>query len=209
MEWHLGYVQSLAIIDREIGTHSFSPAEYEILRRVIYETADFEYKSLINFTKDSLAAGAAALAVRTTIVVDVPMVKVSLVPHLQKTFANPVYCSLETIAGPRKSKAQIAWGIKTLAQRYPEAIFVIGRAQTALAALVESIESSQMRPALVIATPSEFIEVNEAQQKLENAQIPYISISGRKGSAVIAVAIVNGLIDLAWQAYSGLNSSHP
>jgi len=31
--------------------------------------------------------------------------------------------------------------------------------------------------------------------------IPHIRIEGRKGSSVVAAAIVNGLVDLAWQAY--------
>ncbi len=40
MEWHVTDAQSLGIIDREIGDHVLSPAEYEIVRRVIYTTAD-------------------------------------------------------------------------------------------------------------------------------------------------------------------------
>jgi precorrin-8X methylmutase (EC 5.4.1.2) len=31
--------------------------------------------------------------------------------------------------------------------------------------------------------------------------VPHIRIDGRKGSAVVAVALVNALVDLAWQAY--------
>ncbi|NEQ69246.1 MAG: precorrin-8X methylmutase, partial [Symploca sp. SIO2D2] len=58
MEWHVTDAQSLAIIDREMGKHAFSAAEYEIVRRVIYATADFEYKSLIRFSERSLQAGA-------------------------------------------------------------------------------------------------------------------------------------------------------
>ena len=42
MEWHISEVQSLAIIDQEISETTFAPAEYEILRRIIHETADFE-----------------------------------------------------------------------------------------------------------------------------------------------------------------------
>ncbi|MGL5510952.1 MAG: precorrin-8X methylmutase, partial [Microcoleaceae cyanobacterium] len=118
MEWHITDAQSLAIIDQEIGPHSFSPAEYEIVRRVIYATADFEYKSLVNFSDHALQSGAAALAARTTIIVDVPMVQVGIAPQLQNTFANPIYCSMDTITRPQKEKTQAAWGIETLAKRY-------------------------------------------------------------------------------------------
>ncbi len=201
MEWHKTDAQSLAIIDREFGEHLLAPAEYEIVRRAIYATADFEYKSLIAFSERSLQAGAAALAARTTIVVDVPMVQVGIAPAIQQTFANPVYCSLETISRPQKEKTQAAWGLHTLAKRYPEAIFIIGQAQTALTELVELIEAEEIRPALVIGTPSGFVDADVAKERLQDSLIPNIRVSGRKGSAVVAVALAIGLVDLAWEAY--------
>ncbi|ACK72874.1 Precorrin-8X methylmutase CbiC/CobH [Gloeothece citriformis PCC 7424] len=201
MEWHLSDAQSLAIIDHEIGTTTLVPAEYEIVRRVIYETADFEYLSLIRFAERALPAGAAALAARSTIVVDVPMVQVGIVPNLQKTFANPVYCSTETITRPQKEKTQAAWGMQTLARRYPEAIFVIGQSQTALTGLVELVEEENIKPALVVGTPAGFIGAEVAKERLRDSGVSYICAGGRKGSAVVAVAIINALVDLAWQAY--------
>ncbi len=201
MEWHITDAQSLGIIDREIGPHALSPAEYEIVRRVIYATADFEYKSLISFSEHALQSGAAALAARTTIVVDVPMVQVGITSVIQSTFANPVYCSMDAITRPQKEKTTAAWGIETLARRYPEGIFVIGQAQTALCAIVDLIEAEEIKPALVIGTPSGFVGVDVAKSRLYDSMIPHIRIDGRKGSAVVAVAIINGLVDLAWQAY--------
>lgn len=201
MEWHVTDAQSLAIIDREIGEHVFSPAEYEIVRRVIYATADFEYKTLIRFSDLALQSGAAALAARSTIVVDVPMVQVGIATHIQNTFANPVYCSMEAITRPQKEKTRAAWGIETLARRYPEGIFVVGQAQTALTTLVELIEAEEIKPALVIGTPSGFIDIDAANQRLADSLTPHIRVEGRKGSAVVAAAILNGLVDLAWQAY--------
>lgn len=201
MEWHATDAQSLRIIDREIGEHTFSPSEYEIVRRVIYATADFEYKSLIHFSDQALQAGAAALAARSTIVVDVPMVQVGISQHIQDTFANPVYCSLDALTRPQRRKTRAAWGIETLARRYPEGIFVIGEAQTALDAIADLIESGEIRPALVVGTPAGFLDVERAKQRLDDHMIPHIRIEGRKGSAVVAAAVVSGLIDLAWQAY--------
>lgn len=201
MEWHITDAQSLRIIDSEMGNHSFSPSEYEIVRRVIYATADFEYKSLIRFSDQALQAGAAALAARSTIIVDVPMVQVGVTPIIQSTFANPVYCSMEALTRPQRDKTRVAWGIETLAKRYPEGIFVIGQAQTALTALVELIEAEEIKPALVIGTPAGFVGVDVAVERLKESLVPHIRVEGRKGSAVVAAAIVNGLVELAWQAY--------
>ncbi len=201
MEWHVTDAQSLAIIDTEIGDHIFSPAEYEIVRRVVYATADLEYKSLIRFSEQALQAGAAALVARTTIVVDAPMVQAAIAHDIQNTFANPVYCSMETLTRPQKEKTLAAWGIETLARRYPEGIFVVGQAQTALTALVELIAAEEIRPALVIATPVGFVNLEPVKARLQESLVPYITIEGRKGNAVVAAAIVDGLVDLAWQAY--------
>ncbi|AFZ26885.1 precorrin isomerase [Cylindrospermum stagnale PCC 7417] len=201
MEWHVTDAQSLAIIDSEIGDHAFSPAEYEIVRRVIYATADFEYKSLIRFSERALQSGAAALAARTTIVVDIPMVQVGIAYDIQNTFANPVYCSMEALTRPQKEKTRAAWGIETLAKRYPEGIFVVGQAQTALTVLVDLIEAEEIRPALIIATPVGFVNVEAAKGRLQDSLVPHITIDSRKGNAVVAAAIVDGLVDLAWQAY--------
>ncbi len=201
MEWHITDAQSLRIIDREIGDHAFSPAEYEIVRRVIYATADFEYKSLIRFSEQALQAGVAALAARSTIIVDVPMVQVGIAPIIQSTFANPVYCSMEAITRPQRDKTRAAWGIETLAKRYPEGIFVVGQAQTALSALVDLVETEEIRPALVVGTPASFVGVDVAEERLKDSLIPHIRIEGRKGSAVVAAAIMSGLVELAWQAY--------
>ncbi|MDF5724727.1 MAG: precorrin-8X methylmutase [Rhizonema sp. PD37] len=201
MEWHITDAQSLAIIDREVGDLGFSPAEYEIVRRVIYFTCDFEYKSLIRFSERALQAAAAALAARTTIVVDVPMVQAGVADNIQNTFANSLYCSLDTPTRPQKDKTRVAWGIETLAKRYPEAIIVIGQAQTALSAIVDLIEAEEIKPALIVATPPGFVNVDAAKERLRNSLIPNITIDSRKGNAIVAAAIVDGLVDLAWQAY--------
>lgn len=201
MEWQITDAQNLALIDREIGDYGFSPAQYEIVRRVIYATGDFEYKSLIRFSDRALPAGAAALAARSTIIVDLPMVQVGITSHIQKTFANPVYCSADTHNWSQKEQPSNSWGIETLAKRYPEAIFVISQGQAALTALLELIESEEIRPALVVGTPAGFIDVDVAKQRLNDSNVPHIRIDGRKGSAVVATAIINALGELAWQAY--------
>jgi precorrin-8X/cobalt-precorrin-8 methylmutase len=201
MEWHITDAKSLALIDQEMDSSRLSPAEYEIIRRVIYATADFEYQSLIHFSDQALQSGAAALAARSTIIVDVPMVQVAIMPTIQATFANPVYCSMEALTRPQRDKTKAAWGIETLARRYPEGIFVVGQAQTALAALTTLIEAGEIRPALVIGTPAGFLDVDAARAKLDSAMIPNVRTKGRKGNAVVAAAILSGLVELAWQAY--------
>jgi precorrin-8X/cobalt-precorrin-8 methylmutase len=201
MEWNLNNACSLAFIDREIGKPKVAPAEYEIGRRVILATADFEYQSLLYFSEQALSLGAAALAARSTIIVDVPMLQVGILPNLHATFANPVYCASETITRPQKGKTQADWGMQTLARRYPEGIFIIGQCSSPLEGLVQLIATGEIKPALVIATPPGLINGDAVKQRLQDSKVPHISVRGCKGSVVVAAAIANGLIDLAWQAY--------
>ncbi len=210
MEWHVTDAESLAIIDREIddtllNSHSvyrhFSAAEYEITRRIIYATGDFEYRSLIEFSERALQAAAAALASRSTIVVDEGTLQAGIAKEVQNHFANPIYSATEVQTPPTKEKTHAAWGMETLAKRYPEGIFVVGKAPTALTILVDLIEAEKIRPVLIIATPPGFINIDAAKNSLKKHLIPNITINSRKGGATVAAAILDGLIDLAWEAY--------
>jgi precorrin-8X/cobalt-precorrin-8 methylmutase len=201
MDWQLIDAQSLAIIDQEISASPLSPAKHEIVRRVVYATADFDYGRLLQFSERVLAIGAAALASRTPVVVDVPMVQIGIGPRLQQTFANPVYCSTQAITRPQKGRSPAAWGLQALAQRYPEGIFVVGNSLAALEVIAAMVAQEKVHPSLVIATPAVFVHSNGAKEKLKQAKIPLITVAGRKGNEVVAVAILNGLVDLAWRAY--------
>jgi precorrin-8X/cobalt-precorrin-8 methylmutase len=200
MEWHKSDVQGLSVIDTEID--GYLPAQFEIIRQVIYATADFEYKDLICFSDQALEKGAAAIAARTSIVVDVATVQTAISPTLQSTFANGLYSCTGVITRPQKQKSEAAWGMETLAQRYPSGIFVIGESQTALETLVHLISTNEIAPALVIATPSEFVNVGVAKSSLQKSAIPYILINGQKGGAIVAARILNALALLAYEVYS-------
>ncbi|MEM7726742.1 MAG: precorrin-8X methylmutase [Cyanobacteria bacterium P01_A01_bin.45] len=210
MEWHSNDAQILASIDRDIDSHIFPPAEYEIVRRVIYATADFEYKSLIHFSDGALEAGATALSLRQPVVVDVSMVKAAIAQKIQKTFINPVYCALDSVISSANNididknnpnKTIAALGTEVLAKPYPQGIFVIGQSPTALNVLISLIENKLVNPGLIIATPPEFAGLESKKQILQKFTVPHIITRSTKGNAAIASAICEGLIDLAWQVY--------
>lgn len=192
---------SLAKIDRqtEAVQANNSPAQYEIIRQVIYYTADLEYQSLIRFTDGVLAKGAAALTAAMPIVVDVPEIQVSIVPNLQKTFANPVYCCTTNASETETAESKAASGLEILGGKYPNGIFIIGQDQAALKTMVNLLENKTIKPSLAIATPPVFIE-SEAKKKLKNSYIPHISIKSSKGGANVASAIFKSLVNLAWCA---------
>jgi precorrin-8X/cobalt-precorrin-8 methylmutase len=82
---------------------------------------------------------------------------------------------------------------------FPEAIYAIGNAPTALLALCEVLPQSPIQPALVIGAPVGFVSVVESKAVLAQQNVPQIRINGRKGGSPATAAIVNALILLAWQ----------
>ena len=192
---------SLAIIDRQIEEilDNISPAQYEIVRRVIYKTADFEYQSILKFSEGALAKGASALTAVMPIIVDVPEIQVSIVPKLQKTFGNSVYCC-RTTPSKKDSHSKAAGGLEILGSRYPNGIFIIGQDQEAMIMMVELLKNQIIKPSLAIATPPMFIESDIAKPQLKDSYIPSIWIDSSKGGSNVAAAIFNALINLVWQA---------
>lgn len=191
--------QSFAIIDREIGTHHFSSQEYALVRRVIHATADFEYTQLLRFSPNAIESGISALRDRVPIITDVTMVKQGIVNLVGKTFKNPLITAVEQASVALPSKTRTATGLLRCQQQYPEAIYVIGNAPTALLALCSQLSDFSPQPALIIGVPVGFVSVVESKQALAKWNIPQIRVEGRKGGSSVAAAILNALLLLAWQ----------
>ncbi|MEM8642392.1 MAG: precorrin-8X methylmutase [Cyanobacteria bacterium P01_G01_bin.54] len=199
-------IQGLATVDREIGAHSFKPAEYAIVRRLIGETGDFEYQSLVAFSAGALQSGAAALRARQPIITDLPLVQMAIQSFVQSTFLNPLHCAGQvwgTAASP-----PIASCLLQLAQAYPRSIFVMGQSLPALTALVELIEAGDTHPALVIATPAGLVDADVAKDRLQDSRIANICIRGRKGGPTLAVNIFKELTHLTWVAHHNAQQPH-
>ena len=73
-------------------------------------------------------------------------------------------------------------------------IFVFGNAPTALFKLKELIKSGKANPSLIIAVPVGFVGAAESKENLDELNVPYIRVKGRKGGSTVAAAIVNALM---------------
>jgi len=193
--------QSFAVIDREIGEHNFSPAEYAIVRRVIHTTADFEFATLIRFSPGAIENAIASLQRRVPIITDVGMVKQGVAGMVSKTFGTPLIAAVEEAPVPLPGKTRTETGLMHCFELFPNAIFAIGNAPTALLALCAELPKAAVQPALVIGAPVGFISVLESKAALANTPVPQIRIEGRKGGSPVAAAIVNALLILAWEGY--------
>lgn len=201
--------ESFAIIDQEMGNHSFTSAEYAIIKRVIHATADFDFAQTLRWTPDAISTAILALQNRIPIVTDVGMVKLGIQGMITKTFQNPLICAIEQappIAPPGKTRTEL--GLLRCFAQFPKAIYVIGNAPTALLTLCHTVQeleksnrlTSENSPVLVIGVPVGFVSVLESKHLLSQMNLPQIRVEGRQGGSPVAAAILNALIVLAWDS---------
>jgi precorrin-8X/cobalt-precorrin-8 methylmutase len=195
--------QSFAIIDREIGEHHLNSQEYAIARRVIHSTADFEYLNLLEFNHQAIASAIIALQKGNPIVTDVTMVKQGIKTLVSKTYHNQIVAAIDFADLASLGKTRTETGAIECWQQYPNAIYVIGNAPTALIALCECIkqqnESEKIIPPLIIGAPVGFVSVIESKEALRQLEVPQIIVRGRKGGSPVAAAIINALLVLAYE----------
>ncbi|MDB9529137.1 precorrin-8X methylmutase [Oscillatoria sp. CS-180] len=194
--------QSFTIIDQEIGQHGFSQEEYAILRRVIHSTADFEFVRLLSISPNAVHCGKRALLAGCPIVVDVGMVRQGCQGMVQRTSKNRLVTAVEMAEKAEPGRTRTETGLLQAYEQFPDALYVIGNAPTALKALCDRVAVSNAKPALIIGVPVGFVGVLEAKQQLATLAVPQIRTAGRKGGSSVAAAILNALLVLAWEAQS-------
>jgi precorrin-8X/cobalt-precorrin-8 methylmutase len=196
---------SFAVIDREVASHAYTPAQWPIVRRMIHANADFDFNGLTDFHPRAVQAGVAAVLSRSTrVVADVEMICVGLsAPRLGHFgMATHQFISdadvIETAKVEGTTRAVQAMRKAHRLGLINGAIVGIGNAPTALIELVRLIHDDGARPALVVGMPVGFVSAAESKDlmALEN-EVPWVVIRGRKGGSTLVVAAIHALLGLA------------
>jgi precorrin-8X/cobalt-precorrin-8 methylmutase len=194
---------SFATVDREAGPHQFAPDQWQVVRRIIHATADFEFKDLTRLSPNAIAAGIDALRRGAPIITDVRMIQVGLNQQRLAHYGCEGYCFISDQDVIDQAKAvNSTRAIESIKKAHAQnlldgAIIAIGNAPTALLALKDLIDAGQARPALVIGVPVGFVSAAESKDAIMEADVPYIVTTGRKGGSPIAVAIIHALLMLS------------
>lgn len=195
--------RSFQIIDKEAGQHGWSCAEWQVVRRAIHTSADFEYASSMVLSDGVIEQAVKALQDGAGIVTDTTMAlsgisKARLAPfgcRVACHVADPDVAELAAKEGVTRSIAAMRKAVANPANR----IFVIGNAPTALFELLRLMQGGQANPALIIGLPVGFVGAEESKNALADAkhEVPFITNIGRKGGSNVAAAVVNALAILA------------
>ncbi len=195
--------KSFAIVDAEVGPHPFSPAEWQVVRRVIHATADFEMAKLMTLHPDAISAGVGALRAGCPILVDVKMIAVGLNEQRLAAHGCQIHCFIsddDVIADATARNTTRAIESMRKAHRLgllDGAIVAVGNAPTALLEVLRLQRDEGARPALVVGVPVGFVSAAESKEALLESVLAYIVARGRKGGSPIAVAILHALLLLS------------
>jgi len=191
--------ESMEIIEREIGEHPYTGFEWQVVRRIIHSTADFDFAGSngIIFHKDAVKSGIEALRAGRNIIVDVNGVIGLLNKQNLADYKNGVICDISNPEVVReatrlnKTRAQTAMRMR--AAEMNGGIVVIGNAPTALMEVIQMVKENVTRPSLIVGIPVGFVCAAESKEELQTVDVPYITNRGRKGGSPCASAIINAL----------------
>ncbi len=194
--------KSMEIIDSEIGSHTYSPDEWTIVKRVIHSTADFDFarQEKIVFHKDAIKSGIDALKRGCNIIVDVNAVIGGLNKDNLQKFGNQAICDIsdakviEEAKKLNRTRAQTA--MRMAAKQMNGGIVAIGNAPTALLEVIQMVKEGVTSPALIVGIPVGFVCAAESKDELCTLDVPYITNIGRKGGSPCASAIINALFKI-------------
>jgi len=85
--------------------------------------------------------------------------------------------------------------MRLAAEEYPDALYVVGNAPTALFEICDLVHKGKMRPAGIIAAPVGFVHVCESKHAVKTLKhIPKIIVEGRKGGSNLAATLCNAIL---------------
>jgi precorrin-8X/cobalt-precorrin-8 methylmutase len=212
--------RSFAVIDAEVPEpRPFRGAQWEVARRLVHTSADFQLLELLRFHPRALDAGVEALCRGATIVTDTEMARMGIPERRLAPLGARAICLLnapQTAAlaarlGLTRTAAAVDLAVEGRSEQLEGlggCIMAIGNAPTALLRLLHWLRQGASPPALIVGMPVGFVNAAESKQcLLEQQEIPFITLQGRKGGSPLAAATCNALAELALRQAGAINSS--
>jgi precorrin-8X/cobalt-precorrin-8 methylmutase len=192
------YERSFAIIRAEADLSRFSPAEADIVVRMIHACGAVEAAQHIVFGGELVGAARAALAAGAPIFCDAEMVAHGITrPRLPAR--NDVICTLNdprvAALAKQHDTTRSAAALDLWRDRLGGAVVAIGNAPTALFRLLELIDAGAPKPAAILGIPVGFVGAAESKDALaaNSRGVPFLIVRGRSGGSAMTAAAVNAL----------------
>ncbi len=194
--------ESFRIVTQHLTNLPFSIADKWAITRVIHTTGILEDFNQYVATPEAIEKWHDHLKNGGEIVTDVTMVKAGITKAFTAAYGNQIHCLLndEDVQLLAKSAniTRSQAGIREAIKKYPNALYVVGNAPTALFEIVEQLrENTTFRPVGVVGVPVGFVNVLEAKEQLSQINnTDWVIIEGNRGGSNVAAAIVNAAFTL-------------
>jgi precorrin-8X/cobalt-precorrin-8 methylmutase len=194
--------ESFLIIDREAcPQEQWSGEQWQIVRRMIHATADFDFIKTVRFHAEAIVAGCRALGSGAAIYTDTGMLAAAIGKGAQDAYGCEVFCLVADDEVKKQSTAtgetRSAIALRKAASRLDGGIIAIGNAPTALHEAIELCERGKLNPSLIIGLPVGFVEARESKERLWASGLVCITNLARKGGTPATAAAFNALLRLA------------
>ena len=203
--------ESFRIVTEHIKELPFSIADKWAITRVIHTTGILEDFNHYSASPQVIENWHTHLKNGGDIVTDVTMVKAGITKAFINEYGNQVHCLLNDEDAQELAKSENITrsqaGIRKAIEKYPNALYVVGNAPTALFEIVDQIrDNDSFKPAGVVGVPVGFVNVLEAKEQLSQTKnTDWVIIEGNRGGSNVAAAIVNAAFTLP-EASSYFNS---
>lgn len=194
--------ESFRIVTDHIKDVKASEANKWAMTRVIHTTGVLDDHQYYSASHQAIEKIHTHLKKGGSIVTDVTMVKAGITKAFSQAFGTQIHCclndedarALAVEANITRSQA----GIRKAIQHYPEALYVVGNAPTALMEITEQIRDNKtFKPAGVIGVPVGFVNVIESKEQLSQTKnTDWVLIEGNRGGSNVAAALVNAAYTL-------------
>lgn len=197
--------ESFRIIEDEfesqtgLSIDSYPHDQFQVIRRVVHATGDFNIASTMRFSPESIKNGIKSLKNGRGIYVDVGMAQAGISKILTQKNGNSIHCLVHDGEVIERAKNENMTRSEAAIDRIADkdiGVVVIGNAPTALIRVIQHFEQGIIKPDLVVGVPVGFVNAAESKEMLFNSNLCHITCLGRRGGSPIAAAIINALLKL-------------
>ena len=182
--------RSYEIVKKFVNGESY---ESKVLQRCVIATGDPSIKDEIVFKNNPVSEGIRAIRRGANIICDVRMVEAGI---NKRRIDSKVFVAVDHASDDRMTRAMN--GIFNLKDEIDGSIVAIGNAPTSAMAVYQLVRKG-VRPALIIATPVGFVNAAESKEMIRSLDVPSITTVGTRGGSTLCVAILNAIINLAYE----------
>ena len=189
--------ESFRIVTDHIKDITHTHADKWAITRVIHTTGELEDHQHYSASDEAIIKMNEHLKNGGEIVTDVTMVQSGITKAFSAQYGNKIHCCLNDedakALAITENITRSQAGIRKAIGLYPNAMYVVGNAPTALMEITDQLRANNnFKPIGVVGAPVGFVNVIESKEQLSQTKnTNWVIIEGNRGGSNVAAAIVN------------------